>query len=85
MDNIISLDESSIDSHILDNYGWSNKGKQIIKTITEPRKRYTIITAISCKKIIHNKTIKGSANGEKFIISLWITYEKIIKKDMREN
>jgi hypothetical protein len=47
--------------------GWSNSGRKIIEIKNQPRKRYTIITAVSYNKIIHNKTILGSANGEFFL------------------
>ena len=67
MNNIISIDETNIDSHICSNYGWSKSGTRIQNTITHPRIRYSLILAISCKKIIHQKLIKGSVNGEIFL------------------
>ena len=67
MEFIISLDESSMDSHICNNSGWSKRGNKINNVIKHPKIRYTLILAISCKKIIHKKIIKGSANGEIFL------------------
>ena len=67
MDQIISLDETSIDTHINYKYGWGLKGKTIrIKQISN-RKRYTVICAIDYNKILHIKIILGSANGEIFL------------------
>ena len=60
-ENIISIDESSFDTHINAHYGWSVKGERMIKK--KQRKRYSIISAISINKIINVKIIKGSANG----------------------
>ena len=84
MKNIISLDETSIDSHIFNNYGWSKskpwfwqpelglsptgkKGTKIENIVRHSKVRYSLILAINCKKIIHKKIIKGSANGEIFL------------------
>ena len=67
MENIISIDETSIDSHICNNYGWSKKGKMIVNTIKNPKIRYSLILDINCNKIIHKKIIKGSVNGETFL------------------
>ena len=65
-DNIISIDETSVDTHISSNYGWSPKGTKIIKTHTRSRLKYTVISAISNKKVIYNKIIKGSSDGIQF-------------------
>ena len=67
MSNIISIDETSIDSHITNNYGWSKKGERIENVVKHSRIRYSLILAISCKKIIHKQIIKGSANGDTFL------------------
>lgn len=67
MNNIISLDETSIDSHIDYDYGWSRWGKKITITKTHPRIRYTLTSAVSCNKMIHYDIIKGSSNGENFL------------------
>jgi len=67
LDDVISIDESSFDTSISSDYGWSKKGCRIEKYVNSVRKRYTAITAISNKKVIKIKLIKGSANGEDFL------------------
>lgn len=67
MNQIISIDETSIDTHIEHNYGWSKSGKRIIITKSNTRIRYTIITATGYDSILHYKIIKGSCNGETFV------------------
>lgn len=81
MDNIISIDETSIDSHISNNYGWNKRGKKIVNTITHPKCRYSLILAISNKKVIHRQIIKGSSNGEIFLKFI----KDLIKKIHTEN
>lgn len=66
IDKIISIDETSVDSSVIDNYGWSSKGTRIYKRINAVRNKYTIICAISNKKIVSYKILKGSANRETF-------------------
>lgn len=66
MSDIISIDETSIDTHIHNIYGWSMRGTKISKIIRKLKKRYTVICAISKAKIIHYKIIKGSANAQLF-------------------
>ena len=65
-DNIICIDETGIDTHQSANYGWSMKGTRIVKSYKRSRVKYTIISAISNKKVICNKIIKGSANAIQF-------------------
>lgn len=67
VNDIISIDETSIDTHISHNYGWSKKGIKITNIKRNLYKRYTIICAISNKKIIHYQVIPKSANGELFL------------------
>jgi len=67
LSNIISIDETSVDTHISNDYGWSVKGKRIETFMKYQRVRYTVISAISNKKIILNKIIKGAANGQIFL------------------
>ena len=67
LSNIISIDETSVDTHISNDYGWSIKGKRIETFMKYQRIRYTVISAISNKKIILNKIIKGAANGQIFL------------------
>lgn len=75
---IISIDETSVDTHIDHNYGWSIKGKKIVRKKTKQKIRYTIICGITNKKIIHYNIIKGSANGENMI-----TFIKELDKKIR--
>ena len=73
LDNIISVDETSIDTYISSDYGWSVKGKIITNIKKKQRIRYTVISAITNNKIIYNKCMKGSANAidfKKFLISV---------------
>ena len=63
---IISVDETSIDTHISANYGWSNSGKRIINVKIVSKIRYTITTAVSNKKVIYWSIVKGSSNKETF-------------------
>ena len=56
------------DTTIYSIYGWNKIGKRLIKNnYILPRTKYTVISAISNKKIIHNKIIKGSANAIVFL------------------
>ena len=65
-ENIISLDETSTDTHLKYSLGWSKKGSKKQIPLTNKKIRYTMITSISNKKIIHNKIIKNSCNGDIF-------------------
>jgi transposase len=65
-DDIISIDETSIDNQLYPLYGWSLKGKRIIIQKQAVRVRYTVITAISKDRIIHYDIIKNSANAVNF-------------------
>ena len=67
IENIISIDETSIDSHICNTYGWSKRGTRIKNIISHKKIRYSLILAINCNKIIHKEIIKGSVNGEIFL------------------
>ena len=67
MENIISIDETSIDTHLCYNYGWSKSGSKTIIKKTNKKIRYTVISAIGFNKVILNKIIKGSCNGEIFL------------------
>lgn len=67
IENIISIDESSFDTHINSYYGWNIKGESLIVKKVKPRIRYSIISAISIKKVIDVKIVKGSVNGTIFI------------------
>lgn len=65
--NIISIDETSIDTHITSNFGWSLRGKKITITKTEKRIRYTVLCAIDINKVVHIKIIKNSSNAQIFL------------------
>ena len=67
LSDIISIDETSIDTHISNNYGWSLRGKKISVIKKEKRVRYTVLCAIDMNKVIHIKIINGSANGTIFM------------------
>lgn len=72
IDKIISIDESSFDTHMRPKYGWSKKGTLIKKIINIPkRKRKTLTLAVSNKKIIGYSLVNGSSNKyifQKFLI-----------------
>lgn len=65
--NIISIDETSIDTHISSRIGWSENGKKIIIPKTNQIIRYTVISTVGYQNVIYNKIIKGSCNGEIFL------------------
>ena len=73
--DIISIDECSIDTHINSTHGWSDKGTRInIKKFMGQRQRFTIICAISNKKIMYYECIKNSATSiifKSFITNLF--------------
>ncbi len=65
--DIISIDETSIDTGTSSNYGWEMKGKRLYKKhFIKRRHRYTIILGISNSKVLHYKIINGSANAIDF-------------------
>lgn len=66
LNKIISIDETSIDTHTTSEYGWCEKGTKIKKIYNRSRIKYTIISAINNKKVILNKIIKGTANAIDF-------------------
>ena len=66
IDDIISIDETSVDNQLYPLYAWGKKGECIEMTRTAVKSRYTIITAISKDKIIHYDIIKNSANALNF-------------------
>jgi transposase len=78
--NIISIDESSFDTHINSHYGWSTKGNKIEIVKQKQRIRYSVICAISIKKIIGIKIIKGSVNSVIFREFIESITNKIGKK-----
>ena len=66
-DKLISIDESSFVIGEKPNYSWAEKGKPCICKIKPNQKRFSLILAISKKKIINYKLVNGSVNGEIFL------------------
>jgi len=66
LDNIICIDETSIDTRMLPLYGWASKGEKVTHTVNAYKSRYTIICAISNKKVIYYEIIKNSVDKIKF-------------------
>ena len=67
LEGIISLDESSFDSHIQHNYGWSKYGTKKVIIKTNKRVRYTLLCATGYKNIINYKIVKNSADKMIFL------------------
>lgn len=63
MRNIISIDETSVDSHIQATTGWSKRGERITKITNHERIRYTLTCAILPNKILYTKIVQGSSNA----------------------
>lgn len=63
---VISLDEVSFELGSKCDYGWSEKGKRCTIKVTNKRKRYSIIMAISRRKVVNYEIVAGTVNGEKF-------------------
>ena len=78
-ENIISIDESSFDTHINSHYGWSKKGSRINAIKRKQRIRYSVISAISMNKVINVTIIKGSVNSIVFIEFIKNVINKIQK------
>jgi len=64
--NIISLDETSVDTFISPLRGWSEAGTRIERKFSFQRKRITLISSINNKYIMNNKMIEGTANAKIF-------------------
>ena len=66
-DNIVSIDESSFDEHLIPFSGWSKKGHTIKKIFnTSNKKRITLTLAVTKNKIIDYDMTNGSSNSHKF-------------------
>lgn len=66
--NIISIDETSIDTHIVPISIWGERGtRTVYKRFVNARKRFTVLLATNNKKIICYKIVKNSANSIIFI------------------
>ena len=64
---IVSLDETSFDTHIRATYGWSKKGEPIKKIInTSVRHRKTLTLAITKSGVIGYNVVNGSSNTINF-------------------
>jgi putative transposase len=83
LDDIISIDESSFDSHLGSNKGWSKKGDKKILIRTNKKIRYSVICSISNKKVFLTKLIKGSCNGKIFLNYIKELINKLPKKRTR--
>jgi transposase len=66
-DDIISVDETSIDTHIVPSMGWAEQGTKIEVTKSNKRVRYTVTCAISYGNIFETQTITNSANAMTFL------------------
>ena len=83
--NVIFIDEVHIDLADISNYGWNEKGKEVIFDEIVPKeiknKRITVIAAVSRTKKIGYKIYHKSVNGDKF--SKFVKY--ISKKTNSKN
>lgn len=80
INKVISIDESSFDTHIHNNYGWSAKGEDIKVIKKNKRIRYSVISGISNDRVILTKIIKGSINRFQFMDFMKEIIEKTDKK-----
>lgn len=64
--NIVSLDESSFDTHICQLTGWSKKGTRINKILKASRKRKTLTLAIKENCVLAYTITDKSSNAVKF-------------------
>jgi transposase len=72
---IVSIDETSFDTHIRATYGWSKKGERIKKVINTPiRKRKTLTLAITKNGILGYNIINNSSNT--------INFHKFLKENI---
>lgn len=77
IDKIVSIDESSFDTHMRPKYGWSTRGTIIKKSINIPtRKRKTLTLAVTNQKVIGYSLINGSSNREIFDRKNFAKYKK---------
>lgn len=79
---IISIDETSIDTHINIEYGWSQKGNKLTVIKSHLKKRFTVVSAINNKNIICNKMINGSANAIIFLEFIKSIIEKLDRNNI---
>ena len=65
--NVISIDETSVDISIASNYGFAKKGTKCVINKIFKRKRFTVIMAMTKRKILDYKIVPNSSNGETFM------------------
>lgn len=63
MDDIICIDESYISYDIISNYGWNKSNSRLIIPCKITNKKYSLIMAISNKRIISYQLYKSSIDG----------------------
>jgi transposase len=61
--NVICIDETSIDSCMIPVHGWSLSGERVCHKVNATKKRYSIICAISNKKVIYYKLVKENVDA----------------------
>ena len=67
LNKIVSIDESHFNNEISAIYGWSLKGEEIRDKLHIKKKvRYSLLCAVSNKKVVHYIVVKGSVNSEIF-------------------
>ena len=77
IENIVSIDETSINTYISYNYAWSRYGSKTVNKKTHKKIRYTVISAVDINGNIYNKIIKGSCNGEIFLAFIKTLLKKL--------
>jgi transposase len=68
--SIVSLDESSFDTHMAPLYGWSKKGTKCIfypRHSKRARKRFSLLLAISNERVLAWQLVIGSFNKQLFL------------------
>lgn len=81
IDNIVSLDESSFDTHICQQTGWSKKGTRINTILNPVRKRKTLTLAIKNNCVLAHTITNNSSNAVKFETFLKTTLLPKIKNE----
>jgi len=66
LSDIVCLDESGIKENMCEDYGWSKKGKKIIKYTKSHPKKYSVMMTINKEKIISSKIYDKNINSEIF-------------------
>jgi len=81
IDKIISIDESGFNSLIRKSKGLSKKGSTIHQPVTSIKNtNVSLIMAITTNKILHNKEITSSVNGEIFFSFIKEVISKLTEK-----